>query len=318
MGKEVINLKNEVIAYLEEPEISGSSPKVDPTVYNQWSILSNGKYVPTYPTKKTLDSGLYEIGWIEEARCYGLINKEMKLDELFHLPSQEITEIINDIKGFWESRETFKKYNFIHKRGILLYGEPGCGKSGIIQLCIKYLIEEQNGIVINLTDSDSVEYYSSVIPQLRKIEPDRPIIVILEDIESIAGEERYQTSKVLNLLDGVNQIDNVVYIATTNYPEKLEERITNRPSRFDRRYCVEHPNSEIRMSYFKSKLGEDCEYDLEYWVKKSDGMSLAHLRELVISVVAMKNDFDDTINRLNGMKTKPKNRKQTSMGFGIK
>jgi len=55
---------------------------------------------------------------------------------------------------------------------------------------------------------------------------------------------------VLNLLDGVKQVDNIIYIATTNYPELLEERILNRPSRFDRRFHIGTPSAEVRKFYF--------------------------------------------------------------------
>jgi DNA topoisomerase IB len=55
----------------------------------------------------------------------------------------------------------------------------------------------------------------------------------------------------------VKQIEDVVYIATTNYPEKLQDRITNRPSRFDRRYKVELPNEEIRDAYIRHKLTDE-------------------------------------------------------------
>jgi predicted AAA+ superfamily ATPase len=106
----------------------------------------------------------------------------------------------------------------IQTQSQLLWGDPGCGKSGIIQLCVKKLIEVENGIVINIGDEDQFTWYSDIIKELRKIEPERPLIVILEDIDSLAGEDRYSTTKLLNILDGVNQIDNVVYIATTNYP----------------------------------------------------------------------------------------------------
>jgi predicted ATPase len=37
---------------------------------------------------------------------------------------------INDLKEFWNKRTTYLKYKLVHKRGILLYGDPGCGKSG--------------------------------------------------------------------------------------------------------------------------------------------------------------------------------------------
>ena len=68
------------------------------------------------------------------------------------------------------------------------------------------------------------------------------------------------------------------------------------------------PDKEVRESYFKNKLSPDDlkEIKLEKWVEKTDGLSLAHLRELVVSVVAMGNSFDDTLNRLNGLKVKPR------------
>jgi SpoVK/Ycf46/Vps4 family AAA+-type ATPase len=97
------------------------------------------------------------------------------------------------------------------------------------------------------------------------------LVVILEDIDSIAGESRSQTSRLLNILDGVKQIENVVYIATTNYPEKLEERITNRPSRFDRRYRVELPNEEIREAYIKHKLNDEdlAQINIKEWLTRT-------------------------------------------------
>lgn len=239
------------------------------------------------------------------------------MDELYSLPSAEIKEILQDIECFWERRPTYKEYNFVHKRGILLYGDPGCGKSGIIQLCVKYIIEKKNGIVINIKDEDEVGYFTEFISTVKSIEPERAIIVILEDIDSLAGEDRYSTTKLLNILDGIKQVDNIVYIATTNYPEKLQERITNRPSRFDRRYQVELPSSEVREAYIKAKLKpEDLDrIDLPTWLDLTKGMSLSHLKELVISVIVMGNSFEESIKHLSDLKKAPRISKGGNVGF---
>lgn len=286
--------------------------------FSQWASHDGGKYTPTMPTCKTLPSGFYELNMSSDIGIH-LEFKDMNTDELYELPSVELVDMLEDIEKFWDRSENYKKYRFLHKRGILLYGDPGCGKSGIIQLCTKHLIEKKNGIVINITNGDQIDYYSKFIGSFRRIEPDRPLTVILEDLDAIANEGSWATSMILNILDGVKQINNVVYIATTNYPDKLEERIVNRPSRFDRRYEIEMPNENVRLSYFKNKLSEEDQkiHDVEDWVKKTEGMSLAHLRELVISVVAMDNPFEDTINRLNGLKIKPKIKsKSKRVGFG--
>jgi chromosomal replication initiation ATPase DnaA len=285
----------------------------------QWSIFPNDEFAPAMPTSKKLEAGLYECKWNNSIQSPSLVKKQINLDELYELPSPEIQSILDDIQTFWDRKIEYRKYNFVHKRGILLWGDPGCGKSGIIQLCVKRLIEVENGIVINICDEDQFAWYTDIIKELRKIEPERPLIVILEDVDSLAGEDRYSTTKLLNILDGVNQIDNVVYIATTNYPEKLQERITNRPSRFDRRYQVEMPSREIREAYISKKLTkEDLKrIDLKVWLDKTEGMSLSHLKELVVSVVVMGKTFEDSLSNLEEMKANPKPKKKSKgIGFG--
>ena len=286
--------------------------------YTQWSILPNGVFAPAQDTVKRLNAGLYEIKFDNSLGTYVMVHQKLNADELFFLPSPEIEEVIDDIKKFWNKISTFSSYKFAHKRGILLYGEPGCGKSSIIQLCMKHIVEDMDGIVINVKDEDDVDAYLGFIHNFRKVEPIRPLIDIMEDLDSIVGEDRYSTSRVLNVLDGIKQIENVVYIATTNYPEKLEERITDRPSRFDRRYEVQLPDAEMRMAYLKHKIpAKDFKkLDIDQWVKDTDKMSIAHLRELVISTMVLGNTYEETIDRLKNLKTKPKNKKSISLGFG--
>ena len=160
--------------------------------------------------------------------------------------------------------------------------------------------------------------FTEFIQTFRKIEPNRPLVVLLEDIDSLAVDDRYSTSKLLNILDGVKQIDGVVYIATTNYPEKLQERLTNRPSRFDRRYKIELPNEDIRRAYITNKLTDDdlSKIDIEDWIKMTEGMSLSHLKEVIISVIVMGKSFEETIDSLDNLKKAPRVKEQTRVGFG--
>lgn len=304
---------------IEEPIISGTSDeeKKDLDIPCCWSNLKNDEYAPAYVSVPQVPAGVYEIGWNGNLQTHTLRKQPFKTDELYHLPSPEITDILEDIENFWNRADKYKAYNFVHKRGILMYGDPGCGKSGIIQLISQKLIE-RNGIVINVKDEEDVEKFTSFIGTFRKIEPNRPLVVLLEDIDSIASENRYQTARLLNILDGVKQIEGVVYIATTNYPEKLQERITNRPSRFDRRYKVEVPNEEIRRAYINHKLNEEDikGIDIEDWVKRTEGMSLSHLKEVVISVIVMGRTFEETINNLEELAERPRIKGSGSVGFG--
>jgi predicted AAA+ superfamily ATPase len=317
--KRIINiretLENEDDLPLRKDE--DKSEKIDLDIPSCWSNLKNDEYAPAYVTVPKVPSGVYEIGWNSNLQTFTLKKQPFKTDELYHLPSYEIMDILKDIDNFWNRVDVYKKYNFIHKRGILMYGEPGCGKSGIVQLISQQIIKN-DGIVINIKDEEDVERFTSFIGTFRKIEPNRPLIVLLEDIDSLAGEGRSQTARLLNILDGVKQIEGVVYIATTNYPEKLQERITNRPSRFDRRYKVELPNEEIRRAYINHKLSDDDlkNVDVDLWVSKTDGMSLSHLKEVVVSVIVMGRTFEETMDNLEGMKRAPSARGEGKVGFG--
>lgn len=291
--------------------------KKDSSGYCQWAFNENGVFIPAQKTVEKIPAGFYEI---KSDHQTGTFLQQIKVlsEELFILPSPEIKAIIDDIKKFWDGRDVFKKYKYVHKRGILLYGDPGCGKSGIIQLCIKYVIEEMDGMVINIKDHYQVELFDEFIQTIRKIEPQRPLIVVMEDLDALTGEDKYVTSKLLNILDGIKQIDGVVYLASTNYPEKLEERVSNRPSRFDRRYKIENPDAKIREAYLRFKLSKEDQdkIDINKWVKVSEGFSIAHLKELVISTLVLGNSYEETLLHLKEMKNKPKISKSKS-GSGI-
>ena len=282
-----------------------------------WGTLQDEEFTPAFTSVPKVPAGIYEVVWNRQLNQHTLKKQPFKTDELYQLPSYEIMDILRDIQNFWDRKDKYKEYNFVHKRGILMYGEPGCGKSGIIQLIAKQLIEN-DGIIINIKDQDDVDYFMDFISTFRKIEPNRPLIVLLEDIDSIAGENSHSTSRLLNILDGVKQIEDVVYIATTNYPEKLQDRITNRPSRFDRRYKVELPNEEIREAYIRHKLtDEDIEnVDIKEWVKRTEGMSLSHLKEVVISTIVMGREFEEVMENLEGLNKAPSIKGSGKVGFG--
>jgi hypothetical protein len=138
--------------------------------------------------------------------------------------------------------------------------------------------------------------------KLRAVEPNREMVVIWEDIDSVI--ERYGESEVLSVLDGESQIDNVVFIATTNYPEKLDARITNRPSRFDRIEKIDMPSDEARKIYLEAK-GCESVIDGVDLIAETKGMSIAHLRELIVGIWCLGNKPAEVLSRLKKMKTKP-------------
>lgn len=291
--------------------------------YTQWLQRADNIFLPTDNSKTVgrVIAGVYDIRYNQDMGYY-LLKKNLSLDELIEMPSPEGDKVIAGIQTFWERKAKFKQYGFAYKRGVLLYGIPGGGKTSLINLLCKKLIEDMDGVIFTLTSADDLTRYTSFMPEMyRVIEPERPIITIIEDLDGLCQDKETE-SKLLNVLDGIEQLENVVYLATTNYTERLSERMTNRPNRFDIRIEVKSPNAECRRLYFEKKLKkQDLKaIDMDEWVARTEGMTMAHLGEVIKSVIILGNTFDDTIERLTGMKTTPNSRNynkefQAALGF---
>jgi len=289
----------------------------------QW-VIDGKKFMPMSRTTLTLPCGYYHLGWSSRMEKHFLEKRNILTDKLLHFPSPVFEEILVDIKGFWDKRDLYGKYEFAYKRGILLFGPPGCGKSSLIQLLAKNLIEKQRGIIINVSGPDDIDAFESVMTYLREIEPDRNVIAIIEDIDNFTeSRESEVVTKLLNILDGAMKFDRMVIVATTNYPEKLAERVKNRPSRFDKRYRIGLPNSKIRRYYIENMLmPEDLKtIDVDMWVKETRLMTIDHIKELVLSVFVLGYTFEQSMESLRKMMNdedtdKPQTVKQTTkVGF---
>jgi len=267
--------------------------------------LGNNTYIAIdqLQTRKRLPSGLYTIFQSPNGDTIFKRDK-IESDAVYDLPIPELALIKDDVTKFWKTEAKFKEYGLVHKRGILLYGRPGCGKSCAIQLVMEDLIDNHQGLIFKISNRNDLDMFIAQFNSvIRVIEPNRKVVVILEDIDGLFQYDSTVQTKLLNLLDGINQNSNIIYIGTTNYPEKLEERILNRPSRFDKRYELKTPNAEIRHVYLKSalKIKDLKKIDLQEWVDKTESLTLAHLRELIVSVIILENDFEREVNTLKNM-----------------
>jgi AAA+ superfamily predicted ATPase len=270
-------------------------------------------FFPMGSTIDKLEAGVYAI---EQHHQRGIFfqSKDVKLDELMILPDGNCEKVLKGIQSFWEKEAAFRAHKFLWKRGLLLWGAPGSGKTSLLQLLSRDIVA-RDGLALF---AESPNATSKALEMLRKIEPVRPVVVILEDLDAIVKE--YGEAQLLALLDGEVQIDNVVYIATTNYPEMLDKRLINRPSRFDEIIKIDMPTAEARAFYLTKKsprLANNIK-ELAKWVDQTKGMSVAHLRELIASVECLGHDFEVVMHRLklmNRAKSSSERDEKTSMGF---
>lgn len=264
-----------------------------------WSV-HDGNFFPASGVTESVPSGQYTINHSMMRGTY-LSAKPIEMDEFVDLPDDATAGVLASMEYFWTRKAVFDQFGFLWKRGILLWGPPGSGKTSTLQRIAQQVIN-LSGIAIYCEDPD---YTADGLGMIRKIEPERPIVVMMEDIDTII--ENHGETSLLAMLDGELQVDNVVFIATTNYPENLDARFSNRPSRFDEVVFVGFPDDQSREAFFRQKnprLSEDQD-ELNRWVSATEDFSVAALKETIIAVECLGQDLGKVCERLKKMMGKP-------------
>lgn len=284
-------------------------PGASPTDVSQWIVLPNGTFGAASTTIHELPPGVYDLNLTDAGIQF--VMKPLVTDTLFDLGSSNSVRVIESIEKFWTKKKQYVSRGLVYKRGILLWGPPGSGKTATLTLLMERLTKH-NGVIFM---GDKPKVLEIAMRNFRMIEPDRPLIVVFEDIDEIINQ--HGEHDILAFLDGENQTDNVVSLATTNFPEELGPRIVNRPSRFDEVIKIGMPSEIMRRQYLNHLLSkEEHSYDVKQWIEDTDGLSIAHLKELVVAVTCLDQNYDDAIKRLKTMKVKPKSAQfEGELGF---
>lgn len=299
-------------AFPDEDEDKGDKEKSkSEATFTQWAIGGNGKFSPVGATIATLGPGIYEP--FAQPGMWGLEALPVQSDGIYELPDMATQTVLQEAQKFWDCEPKYRAHKLLYKRGIILTGPPGGGKTVTVKILMAELVR-RGGIVVVISN---VNLAIAALKAIRRIEPKRNLIVVMEDIDEIINVNG--EAAVLSLLDGENNIDNVLNLATTNYPERLGGRIINRPSRFDRVIRVGMPGPESRKVYLqKTTDGKLTDNQLDLWVADTDGMSIAHLRELVASVYCLDQPYEEVRDRLKAMANQPKGEEEfrgRNMGF---
>lgn len=274
-------------------------------------LQDGNEYQMVKKTVERLPSGFY-YPYYDQYRDYcSLKAKKIIMPHLYILPNEIQNGILDDIKNFWGAEERYRRFGHVYKRNILLYSTPGNGKTSLIQQLCNTLINEHDGIVVYVEQSSDLFAYQEAMIRLRDVEPNRKVITVIEDFEKLAKNDEC-SAKLLQLLDGSSQFDNMVTIATTNTPEILDKQFTCRPSRFNIVIEYKKPNATIRRAYIIQKLEDggidtktpEMKENIDRYVKKTRGYTFDFLKDAIQAIYVDGITEEVAFHRLNELKKK--------------
>ncbi len=190
--------------------------------------------------------------------------------------------------------EVFESMDLESAKGVLLYGPPGTGKT----LLAKAVANEANSNFISVKGPELLNKYvgeseKGVREVFEKARANAPTVVFFDEIDSIAGErgsnmgdsgvgERV-VSQLLTELDGIEELEDVVVVATTNRPDLIDSALL-RPGRLDRHVHVPVPDEDARRAILEvhtrnKPLADDV--DLDYLASETENFVGADIEALV-------------------------------------
>ncbi|MET4147433.1 ATP-binding protein [Arthrobacter sp. UYCo732] len=198
------------------------------------------------------------------------------------LPEGLLQKVADHTVGIATHRASLKSHGQHLKRGILLYGRPGTGKTHTV----RHLLSQSEGSTAILLSGGSLARISEAARMARALQPS---IVVLEDCDLIAEDRSFGHGpqpllfEVLDAMDGLDNDADVAFVLTTNRPDMLERALAQRPGRVD--LAVEIPlpahAERVRLLELYGHLVAFSTEALEAAAQRTEGTTASFARELV-------------------------------------
>ena len=225
-------------------------------------------------------------------------NRKFTWDDLI-LEEEVKNEIQMNIKNLIEYREIYKKNGLQVKRGLILAGEPGTGKT----VLAKILCTQINWTFIWVTSKnlESPKRVAQIVELARDLSP---TVLFLEDLDLFGGSRETNGNPMLlgelmNQLDGIEENSDILVIASTNNKDMLEKALVSRPGRFDKVIDFPLPRKAERLQMLKAFsngiLGDDVPYleQIAAEYKKKTGAQIKELVNMAIIFALDEKSYDE-------------------------
>ncbi|HEY1381491.1 MAG TPA: AAA family ATPase [Gemmataceae bacterium] len=210
------------------------------------------------------------------------------------LPDVVLQRIERHAVGLSRHAERLKAAGRHVKRGILLHGKPGTGKT----LTAMYLAARMPGRTVLILTGAAIKAIETVCGLARLLEP---ATVILEDVDLIGTQRDGQDVganallfELLNQMDGLGEDADILFVLTTNRPDVLEPALAARPGRIDLAVEVPLPDADCRRRLFDlyARGLRLAVSDTDKLVARTAGVSGAFIRELLRKAAVLAAEED--------------------------
>lgn len=157
------------------------------------------------------------------------------------LPLDLKKDIFDDVEAFFsEGVEIYQKLKLAPFRKLLMAGVPGTGKTMLCAALAKHALNERRIVVyVSGSDRDGATFEKIQRAFQAVASASFPTLLIVEEIDAyLRGDDK---ARILNVLDGIESPNNAkgtLMLATTNYPDAIDDRIFKRPGRLDRIFVI--------------------------------------------------------------------------------
>ena len=202
--------------------------------------------------------------------------------------------LVQDVKHFLARGDEYHNLGIPYRRGYLLYGPPGCGKSSFI-----YALAGEVEMAICVLNLSNKYLTDDSLPQLLGSAPE-PSIILIEDVDhAFTQHSRISFSGLLNAIDGVAAQEGRILFMTTNHHDRLDPALI-RPGRVDVQEEITHATAGQVVDMFGRFFVDDAQHASQFAAALSQHqVSLAKLQGYLFvrrdNVEAALNDVDQLI-----------------------
>lgn len=204
------------------------------------------------------------------------------------LPRGMLTEIYKNTIGFLASgkseKELYKEYDIPYKRGILLSGKPGCGKTMTCKWLRNLAINHDFYYrVVTLEEYEHARQHGSV-RALFGAPRNRPGIIFFDDLDVMVKDRKTGNLEIMPFLtnmDGIYPAEGVVFVFTTNVMEELDEAFV-RPGRIDLWLPFAPPGKKLRQQFVEERFHKNilAGVDVDDIVERTNDYTFAEIEEI--------------------------------------